>query len=83
VVESGQGGALIDEVTAGTGADEAGLQVGDLVISIDGAPVQDGGDLAAQVQTHQPGDTVDLVVVRDGNEVTVPVTMSERPADLG
>ena len=67
----------------GTGADEAGLQVGDLVISIDGAPVQDGGDLAAQVQTHQPGDTVDLVVVRDGSEMTVPVTMSERPADLG
>jgi len=82
-VESGQGGALIDEVTPGTGADEAGLQVGDLVISIDGAPVQDGGDLAAQVQTHQPGDTIDLVVVRDGNEVTVPVTMSERPANLG
>jgi len=83
VVESGQAGALIDDVTSGTGADEAGLQVGDLVISIDGAPVQDGGDLAAQVQTHQPGDTVDLVVVRDGNEVTVPVTMSERPPDLG
>ncbi|MGH8948693.1 MAG: S1C family serine protease [Acidimicrobiia bacterium] len=83
VVESGQGGALIDEVTAGTGADKAGLQVGDLVITIDGAPVQDGGDLAAQVQTHQPGDTIDLVVVRDGNEVTVPVTMSERPPDLG
>jgi len=83
VVESGQAGALINDVTAGTGADEAGIQVGDLVISIDGAPVQDGGDLAAQVQTHQPGDTIDLVVVRDGNEVTVPVTMSERPADLG
>jgi S1-C subfamily serine protease len=83
VVESGQGGALIAEITPGTGAEEAELQVGDLVISIDGAPVQDGGDLAAQVQTHQPGDTVDLVVVRDGTEVTVPVTMSERPADLG
>jgi putative serine protease PepD len=83
VVESGQGGALIDDVTPGTGAEEAGLQVGDLVISIDGAPVQDGGDLAAQVQTHQPGDTVDLVIVRDGSETTVPVTMSERPADLG
>jgi len=83
MVESGQAGALIDEVTAGTGADEAGLQVGDLVISIDDAPVQDAGDLAAQVQTHQPGDTVDLVVVRGGNEMTIPVTMSERPAGLG
>lgn len=83
VVESGQAGALIDAVTTATGADEAGLEVGDLVISIDGAAVQSGGDLAAQVQTHQPGDTVDLVVIRDGEEITLSVTLSERPADLG
>lgn len=83
VVESGQAGALVSEVTQGTGAAEAGLQVNDLVISIDGAPVQSGGDLAAQVQTHQPGDTIDLVVIRDGEELTVPVTLGERPANLG
>ncbi len=82
VVETGQAGALVEEVTPGTGAAEAGLQPGDLVISIDGAPVQSGGDLAAQIQTHQPGDTVDLEVVRDGEPSTVSVTLGERPVNL-
>ena len=82
-IESGRAGALIAEVTEGSAADEAELQVDDIVISIDGAPVQGGGDLAAQVVTHQPGDTVDLVVIRDGEEVTIPVTLGERPADVG
>ncbi len=82
VVETGQAGALVEEVTAGTGAAEAGLQPGDLVISIDGAPVQSGGDLAAQIQTHQPGDTVDLEVVRDGEPSTISVTLGERPVNL-
>jgi S1-C subfamily serine protease len=82
VVETGQAGALVEEVTAGTGADDAGLQPGDLVVSIDGAPVQSGGDLAAQIQTHQPGDTVELEVVRDGEQLTVSVTLGERPVSL-
>jgi S1-C subfamily serine protease len=83
VVESGQAGALIEQVTSGTGAAEAGLQPGDLVISIEGTPVQSGGDLAAQIQTHQPGDSVDLVLIRDGEQITVTVTLGERPANLG
>jgi S1-C subfamily serine protease len=82
VVETGQAGALVEEVSPGTGADQAGLQPGDLVVSIDGAAVQSGGDLAAQIQTHQPGDTVDLEVVRDGEQVTVSVTLGERPVNL-
>jgi S1-C subfamily serine protease len=82
VVETGQAGALVEVVTPGTGADQAGLQPGDLVVSIDGAPVQSGGDLAAQIQTHQPGDTVELEVVRGGEQVTVSVTLGERPVNL-
>ena len=82
-VESGQAGAVIAEVTPDSAADEAGLEVGDLVISIDGAPVQSSADLAAQVQTHQPGSTMDLVVVRDGDEMTLTVTLGERPDDVG
>ena len=83
VVETGQAGALVEEVTPGTGAAEAGLQPGDLVVSIDGVPVQSGGDLAAQIQTHQPGDSVDLEVVRDGAPSTISVTLGERPVNLG
>jgi S1-C subfamily serine protease len=82
VVETGQAGALVEEVTPGTGAAEAGLEPGDLVVSIEGAPVQSGGDLAAQIQTHQPGDTVDLEVVRGGDQITISVTLGERPVNL-
>jgi S1-C subfamily serine protease len=82
-IQTGRAGALIAEVTEGSAADQAGLQVDDIVVSIDGAPVQGGGDLAAQVVAHQPGDTVDLVVIRDGQEITLPVTLGQRPADVG
>jgi S1-C subfamily serine protease len=79
VVESGRAGAVIAKVTPGTAADEAGVEVGDLVVEIDGAPVPTREDLAAQVQTFRPGDTVDLVVIRDGEELTLTVTLGERP----
>ncbi|MGH8914000.1 MAG: S1C family serine protease [Acidimicrobiia bacterium] len=78
-VDSGQAGSVITEVTPGSAADEAGLEVDDLVISLDGVPVQGIADLAAQVQTHQPGDTVDMVVMRDGQELTLTVTLGQRP----
>ncbi|GEM_PF-991205 len=81
--ESGQAGAVITEVTPGSAADEAGIEVGDLVITVDGVTVQGMIDLAAQVQSHSPGDTVELVIVRDGQEQTVAVTFGERPDDLG
>jgi len=83
VVDSGQAGAVITDIIPGSAADEAGLEVDDLVIEIDGSSVQGPADLAAQVQTHQPGSTVDLVVVRDGAEMTLTVTLGERPDDLG
>jgi putative serine protease PepD len=82
-VESGQAGALIAEVTPGSAADTAGIKVNDLVTSIDGIQVQGGSDLAAQVQTHRPGTTVDVVVVRNGEELTFSVTLDQRPDDLG
>jgi putative serine protease PepD len=79
MVESGRAGAVITELTPGGAADEAGLEVDDLVVEIDGAPVQRPADLAAQVQTHQPGDTVEIVVIRDGEELTLTVTLGQRP----
>jgi S1-C subfamily serine protease len=82
-VETGQAGAVITEVTPGTAAAEAGIEVGDLVISIDGVRVQGLPDLAAQVRTHRPGSTVELVVVRDGEQLTFNVTLGERPEDVG
>ena len=76
----GQAGALISEVTAGGPAERAGLQTGDVVVAIDGREVQDFSELAARIRAHNPGDRVELRVVRDGNERTVTATLAQRPA---
>ncbi len=81
-VESGQAGAVIVEVTPGTGAEAAGIEVGDLVISIGGVEVQGIRDLAAQVRSYRPGTAVELVIIRDGQEITLDVTLGERPAAI-
>lgn len=81
-------GAYVVGVTAGSPAAEAGLvaadaqtgQGGDLVIAIDGQPVSDFSDLNSYLVFHtQPGQTVELTVLRGGEEVVVPLTLAERP----
>jgi S1-C subfamily serine protease len=81
-VTSGRAGALITEVTEGTAADEAGFEVDDLVVSIDGIRVQGMSDLASQVRAHRPGDLVEFVVIRDGAEVTIQATLGVRDDDV-
>jgi putative serine protease PepD len=77
---SGRGGALIQDVSPGTPAAKAGLEVGDLVVELDGQAVTGADDLVGRVRDHQPGDRVTLKVVRDGKERTVTATLADRPA---
>jgi putative serine protease PepD len=77
---SGRGGALIQEVTSGSPAAKAGLQVGDLVVELDGQAVTSKDDLVGRIRDHQPGDRVTLKLVRDGKEQTVTATLADRPA---
>ncbi len=77
-VESGRAGALITEVTADSAADLAGFEVDDLVISIEGVRVQGISDLASQVRSHRPGESVKFVVVRDGTELTLTAVLQVR-----
>ena len=76
----GQDGAVVQEVTPGSPAAQAGLQAGDVVVSIDGQAVQDRSELVAAIRGHKPGDKVTLVVVRGGNETTITATLTQRPA---
>jgi putative serine protease PepD len=77
---SGRGGALINDVTPGTPAADAGLQVGDLVVELDSQAVTGTDDLVGRIRDHQPGDKVTLKVIRDGRERTVTATLADRPA---
>lgn len=82
-VETGRAGALITEVMSGSAADEAGIRVDDLVVAIDGVRVQGIFDLASQVRTHQPGETLDFLIVRDGEELTLSATLGVREGETG
>lgn len=81
-------GAYVISITPGSPADEAGLipadEVsglgGDLVIAIDGQPVSDFDDLNSYlVFDTEAGQTIELTVLRDGEEITLPLTLGDRP----
>jgi putative serine protease PepD len=72
-------GALVREVTPGSPAEQAGLQPGDLVVQFDGEAIRSPSDLGQTVLTRKPGDTVDVVVQRNGSRETVQVKLGDRP----
>ncbi|MGH3330983.1 MAG: S1C family serine protease, partial [Nocardioidaceae bacterium] len=71
-------GARVVEVPAGTPADEAGLQEGDVVTAVDEVAVTDGIGLIVAIRSHQPGETVTLRVRRDGEVLTVKITLDAK-----
>jgi len=78
--DGGQG-ALITDVDDGSPAEGAGIEVGDVVVGIDDAAIEGSAGLIAAIRDHSPGDAVAVVVVRDGEEQTLDVTLVEREGD--
>jgi serine protease Do len=72
-------GALVQTVEPGSGADEAGVRVNDVIIALGDAEIASSGDLFGALRDYGPGDTVGLTVVRGGEERTLDVTLGERP----
>jgi serine protease Do len=71
-------GVLISDVFKGQPADKAGIKRGDVVLSIDGKPVETSNDLKNTVAVIEPGKKVLVVVFRGGRETTVTVVLNER-----
>lgn len=78
VSRDGSAGVELTDVSSGTAAEQAGLQVGDRILSIDGAPVTAFEELAGLVVARQPGEVVALELVRDGQPLTIEVTLGKR-----
>jgi len=74
-----QSGAIVERVEPGSGADEAGVRRGDIIVALGDAPIENTGDLLGALRDYQPGDTVELTVVRNGDKQTLDVTLGERP----
>jgi serine protease Do len=76
-------GALVADVTAGSGAEVAGLQKGDVITAIDGKEVKAAEDVTAAVNGHKPGDQIKVTYRRGDATTDADVKLGERPADAG
>jgi serine protease Do len=74
-------GALIGDVTANGPAQKAGLEKGDIILDIDGKPVNNSAELRMHVSLMAPGTKVSVKVFRDGAEKTLPLTLAEMPTE--
>lgn len=72
-------GAVLSDVASGGPADRAGLLAGDLVVGIDGEPVETPEDLIASIAARLPGDRVRLALLREGEEREIEVELGDPP----
>jgi S1-C subfamily serine protease len=90
-------GALVQAVTGGSPAQQAGVVAGnvssqlnggpielggDIIVGVDGKPITSSNDLSSLIGAHKPGDTVTLQIVRAGKHRTVSVKLGSRPTTL-
>jgi serine protease Do len=73
-------GALVQDVTAGSPGERAGLRVYDLIIEIDGKRVATNDEIIREVARRGPGTLTHLQVMRDGREQALTVRLGERPS---
>jgi len=73
-------GVLISEVTKGLAAEKAGIKAGDVVVEIDGQPVDRSNELQNRIGMKKPGAKVQMVVLRDGSRREFTVELAEKPA---
>jgi serine protease Do len=78
VYGAGAGGVTVSAVTAGSPADQAGLKVGDTIVSVDGKPVKNGDELVSDIASRKPGTKVNLGFVRNGKKQEAAVTVADR-----
>lgn len=68
-------GAEVQQIEAGSGAEQAGLATGDVITAVEGRTTADGAALTAVVREHPAGESVTLTVLRDGEERQIDVTL--------
>jgi serine protease Do len=74
-------GVLVNDVMDDSGAKEAGIEPGDVIIAIDGEKVEESNELQNYVAKKRAGDKVKLTIIRDGKKISKVVTLKAREGD--
>ena len=76
-------GAIVSSVTPGSPAESSGLQRGDVIVRVNSTDVADSITTTREVGSLAAGSRNKFVIYRDGERMTINVTVGERPANLG
>ena len=74
-------GVYVSYVQPDSAAQQAGIKAYDRLVKIDDKEISESTDLTNYLAKHKKGDKVKIVVERDGKEITLDVTLGERPSD--
>lgn len=78
-LEALDGGVQVVEVADGSPAAQAGVELEDVIVKVDGAAVKENNDIVAKVRTAKPGDKLKLTVKRGSAEKEIEVTLAAAP----
>ena len=76
-------GVVVAAIDPGSAAAKAGLQRGDVVLSVNGKPVTSAADMRNEVGLLRPGAPLELEVLRDGHRVRLKAVVGKRALDVG
>jgi hypothetical protein len=77
--ENHANGVLVQHVEQGTAAAAAGIVPGDIITSLDGKPLPDFDRLTARIAQHQPGEAIDVEILRAGQPQKLTATLGAWP----
>ena len=79
-MEATEGGVLLSDVRKDGPADRAGIRGKDRIVEMGGTRIENLYDMTYALQDHKPGETISVVVIRDGSPVTLRATLGDRSA---
>ena len=74
-------GVIVQKVLDGSPAEKAGIEIGDVILDLDGAPVNTSNELQSRVSMHKVGDAIKLKILRDGKTIYKTVILKPRDED--
>jgi serine protease Do len=75
-------GAIVTSIFPGSPADNAGLEIGDLILELDGKKISTTRGLQAVVERLTPETSYDAKIIRNGEEMTLPITVGVMPGSF-
>jgi len=74
-------GALVTEVVADSAAEAAGIHIDDVIVGVNGEPIENNNQLRNRIGLMRPGEEVEVEIVRDGTHMTFNATLGTRTAE--